>query len=365
MKNDITELGTVSPTVVHVAASRPYDVVIGRGVFSGAGREIASVAGGKGTAVLVADDAVYTLYGAALLVQLSEVGMKTESFVFPHGEAHKSTETLLSLWHFLADRKITRSDVIVALGGGVTGDLAAFAASTYLRGIRFVAVPTSLLAMVDSSVGGKTAVDLPEGKNLVGSFYQPSRVLCDPDLLDTLPPLYYADGMAEVIKYGMINRKELFIQLEKGMTPEILTEVIAASVADKRDIVEEDEFDTGVRRLLNLGHTAGHGIEKASDFTVPHGHAVAVGMMIVTRAAVRRGLAPAETLTRLEKVLRMYHLPTETGYDAETLYAAALGDKKRMGGTLSVIVPFGIGDARVVDMPIGDFLPFLREGLDV
>ena len=348
--------------IVKVEASRTYEVRIERGLLSRAGEEICAL-GKKGKAVVVSDDTVAALYGDALENSLKKQGFCTVKFTFLHGEASKCPETLFALWRFLAENRVTRSDLIVALGGGVVGDLAGFAAATYLRGIEVVQIPTTLLAMVDSSVGGKTAVDLPEGKNLAGAFWQPSLVLCDPDTLKTLSPDVFRDGMAEVIKYGLLNRKELFDALFTMDREKDITAVIRTSVEDKRDIVSEDERDTGVRQLLNLGHTAAHGIERASCYTVPHGSAVAVGMVIVTRAAVKRGICQKETLDRLLSLLSVYGLPTSTDYTARELADAAMGDKKRAGGVITLVVPYGIGDARLYPMAVEDVEAFFSEGL--
>ena len=244
---------------VSVHASRSYEIRIGRGLLQGAGEQIRAVTDAK-KVMLVSDDAVWPLYGGAVRRSLETAGLTVCSFVFPHGESSKCACTYLELLDALCAQQLTRKDAIAALGGGVAGDLAGFAASTYLRGIGFIQIPTTLLAMVDSSVGGKTAIDLPAGKNLAGTFYQPWLVLCDPDCLTTLPEEIFRDGCAEVIKYAVLGNAPFFDDLRAGSAHAQLEHIIETCVTMKRDIVAQDEFDRGQRQLLNLGHTFGHGI---------------------------------------------------------------------------------------------------------
>ena len=265
--------------------------------------------------------------------------------------------TWLELLNVLAENKLTRSDLIVALGGGVVGDLAGFAAASYLRGIRFIQVPTTLLAAVDSSVGGKTAIDLPSGKNLVGAFYQPSLVLCDTDTLNTLSEDIFRDGCAEVIKYGILYDPGLFSHLEEKGLAFDRKAVITRCVELKRDVVMEDEFDTGSRMKLNLGHTIGHGVEAKSQFAVSHGKAVAIGTAIVSRAS------DCTDCSRILSVLVTFGLPTGTAYSAEDLYAYTLSDKKRSGGIVNLIIPRAIGECDIVPTPIEDLKSFIEAGL--
>ena len=348
---------------IPVGASKPYDVYIGDGLLAEVGETVKQTLG-ICRLCLVSDDTVAGLYADTVEHSLRKSGFDTLRFVFPHGEASKSTATLVSLLEFLAENRLTRSDALIALGGGVVGDLTGFAAAVYLRGIRFVQIPTTLLAAVDSSVGGKTAVDLVAGKNLMGAFHQPSLVLCDPRTLDTLSEEIFADGCAEVIKYGVINDAPLFTRLEGGIRP-ILSEVIACCVQNKSDIVSEDEFDTGKRQLLNLGHTVGHAIEICSELRISHGSAVAMGMVIVMRASVRMGLCPEEDLARLIRLLQQVSLPTTCPYTAEQLSAVATADKKRMGDKLTVILPFAIGDSRLYPIPVQELTHFLEMGLSL
>lgn len=349
-------------TTVTVRASRPYEVTIGRGLLDTVGRQAAGQWKGR-SAVVVSDSTVAPLYLNRVKDSLERAGFRVHSFVFPAGEDQKNGGTYLKLLEFLAARRLTRADGLIALGGGVVGDLAGFAAATFLRGIGFLQLPTTLLAAVDSSVGGKTAIDLTNGKNLAGAFYQPQAVLCDLDTLDTLPAEVFADGCAEVIKYGMIGDPALLARLETVDFRADPEELVARCVAQKRDLVEQDEFDTGARQLLNLGHTLGHGVEACSGYTVSHGRAVAIGMTLVTRAAVAFGRCPAEVLPRLRRLLERYGLPDATAYSAQALYEKTLSDKKRSGDTISLVVPIAWGASQLVRIPVSELPAWIERGL--
>jgi len=341
---------------VTVNASKRYDIVIGDGILGSIGACCASL--GKARRVcIVSDSNVFPLYGAAVQGSLEEAGFSVFSFVFPAGEASKNAENYLALLHTLAENNLTRTDLIIALGGGVVGDLAGFAAATYLRGIRFVQVPTTLLAAVDSSVGGKTAIDLPAGKNLVGAFCQPSLVLCDTGTLKTLSDAVFRDGCAEVIKYGVLYDPELFSLLEEKGLDFPRETVIARCVELKRDVVMEDEFDTGARMKLNLGHTIGHSIEKISNFGISHGNAVAMGMAIMARGT---DCPDAEPMINL---LRKFGLPMTCAYSAEELYVHTLSDKKRTGDTINLIVPRRIGFCDIVKSSYNELLQILNNSI--
>ena len=349
-------------TTVTVRASRPYEVTIGRGLLDTVGRQAAGQWKGRSAAV-VSDSTVAPLYLNRVKDSLERAGFRVHSFVFPAGEEQKNGGTYLKLLEFLAARRLTRADGLIALGGGVVGDLAGFAAATFLRGIGFLQLPTTLLAAVDSSVGGKTAIDLTNGKNLAGAFYQPQAVLCDLDTLDTLPAEVFADGCAEVIKYGMIGDPALLARLETVDFRADPEELVARCVAQKRDLVEQDEFDTGARQLLNLGHTLGHGVEACSGYTVSHGRAVAIGMTLVTRAAVAFGRCPAEVLPRLRRLLERYGLPDATAYWAQALYEKTLSNKKRSGDTISLVVPIAWGASQLVRIPVSELPAWIERGL--
>lgn len=347
---------------VTVSASKTYDIHIGAGILSTLGWEAKKLEKVE-TVCIVSESTVFPIYGKQAANSLQSAGFKVVSFVFPAGEASKNGSVFLDLLNFLAENRLTRSDLIVALGGGVVGDLAGFAAASFLRGIRFIQVPTTLLAAVDSSVGGKTAIDLPAGKNLAGAFYQPSLVLCDTDTLSSLEPEIFRDGCAEVIKYGVLYDPALFAHLaEKGLAFH-REEVITRCVELKRDVVTLDEFDTGERMKLNLGHTLAHGIEAKSNFSVSHGKAVAIGMAVISRAAVKMGMLDAAVCQQIIQVLETFGLPTSTEFEAEDLYAYTLSDKKRSGGTVKLIVPKALGQCEIVPVGVDALKNWIKAGL--
>lgn len=346
---------------VHIDASRSYDVRIGRGLLDDCGRQIAERVRCASAAV-VADDTVYALYGERVCASLEAAGVRTVCYVFPHGEKSKNLLEYAKILNFLAENRVTRADVLIALGGGVTGDLGGFAAATYLRGIPFVQLPTTLLAAVDSSVGGKTAVDLPAGKNLAGAFYQPELVLCDLDTLDSLPREIFLDGCAEVIKYAVLGSRELFALLADIPSGKGLEEVTARCVEMKRDFVQSDELDRGARQMLNLGHTFGHAVEASSRFTLSHGKSVAIGMAMILRAACSRGLCSAETRDAVIALLQRYGLPTECPYPADMLLGALSADKKIFGTRLNLVVPTDIGACRLLPVGVDELSGWLRDG---
>ena len=346
---------------VTVSASRTYDVIIEKGILDRAGEEAAKVIKPCAAAILT-DSNVAPLYAERLKKSLAEYGFSSYLFTIEAGEGSKSADSYLSFLNFLVENEITRADCIFALGGGVVGDLGGFAAATYLRGIKFIQIPTTLLAMVDSSVGGKTAIDIPAGKNLVGAFYQPSLVLCDYETLDTLPDDVFADGCAEVIKYGIINDRPLFEKLKSPIKGQI-EDIIENCVKDKRDVVNADERDVGVRQLLNLGHTAAHSIETLSSFEISHGSAVAIGTVLVARAAHKMGLCPQDDVDEIVKMLKDYSLPTECPFSADSLAEIALSDKKRKGDKIDLIVPFGIGNSHIYPINVDSLEAFFAKGL--
>ena len=341
------------------APSGYYEVKIGSRLLDSLGSEVSACTGAR-RCVLVSGENVFPLYGDAALKSLRNAGMETYPLVFPAGEATKCLQRYGELLNFLAEKKLTRTDCVIALGGGVTGDLAGFAASTFQRGIAFVQVPTTLLAAVDSSVGGKTAVNLSAGKNQVGTFYQPSLVLCDTDTLDTLPVRERNAGFAEVIKYGILSDEPLFHALETGCID--ISEVIERCVRCKAEIVAEDEHDLGKRRLLNLGHTLAHAIENRSGYMLLHGEAVAVGTAMICRAAVSKGLLRQEDCARILSLLKAYDLPVETGFPAEELYSTLLLDKKFSGGMLHLIVPHTVGHCEVLPVTPDELRTWLEAG---
>ncbi|MBE6594852.1 MAG: 3-dehydroquinate synthase [Ruminococcaceae bacterium] len=346
---------------VTVKASRSYQVEIEGGALPTLGARLTSLLPRAKQVMLVSDSTVAALYGEIAETSLCGAGLQVHRFVFPSGEASKTPATLCALWCALAEASLSRTDAIVALGGGVVGDLSGFAAATYLRGIACYQVPTTLLAMVDSSVGGKTAVDLPAGKNLCGAFSQPVGVLCDPQVLKTLPSRVYADGCAEVIKYGYIGDPTLLKMLEQPFA-EAPEAVIARCVRSKRDVVEADEHDNGARQLLNLGHTGAHAIERLSNFSISHGEAVAIGMLLAARGAVVKGLCAPDVPAHVEAMLQRYHLPTECPFDADAMAEAALSDKKRRGGEITLVLPRKLGESVLVPTPVEELAAFFAAG---
>ena len=347
---------------IHVTASKSYDVLIGSGLLQSLGGYVSTIKK-VNKVCIVSETNVWPLYGQQAKKSLTDSGFDVVEYVFHAGEQFKNAAVYLDLLYFLADNQITRTDLIVALGGGVVGDMAGFAAATYMRGIPFIQVPTTLLAAVDSSVGGKTAIDLPVGKNLVGAFYQPKLVLCDIDCLNTLPEEVFRDGCAEVIKYSILYDPDLFVHLnEKGLDFD-REMVISRCVELKRDVVAEDEFDTGVRRKLNLGHTVGHAIEKCSAYRVSHGRAVGIGLAIIARACAANGLCTEACRNDIINGLKALCLPTETAYDSGTLLQPMLSDKKRSGGTVSLIVPKAVGSCDIYPLPVEELENFVKSGL--
>lgn len=347
---------------IHVTASRQYDVLVGSGLLGNLGQWVRGVTGAKKT-VIVSDSNVFPIYADSVLAQLSDAGFSCSSFVFPAGEESKNGRTYLELLNYLANCQLTRNDCIIALGGGVVGDLTGFAAATFLRGIDFIQIPTTLLAAVDSSVGGKTAIDLDAGKNLAGAFYQPCLVVCDTDTLNTLPDDIFRDGCAEVIKYGVLYDKKLFAHLQdKGLAFD-REAVIARCVELKRDVVAEDEFDRGERMKLNLGHTIGHGVEAKSQYAVSHGTAVAIGMAIISRAAASMGICSAETANTIVNTIEKFGLDSKTEYSAQELYSFALSDKKRSGESIHLIIPERIGYCRIAPTPTEQVKSIIEAGL--
>ncbi len=347
---------------VNVTASKNYQVIIGAGLLQNIGATVTTVVK-PCKAAIVSDSNVYPLYGQAVKGGLEAAGFEVVSFVFPAGEESKNGSVYLELLNFLAETQLTRSDCLIALGGGVVGDMTGFAAATYLRGVAYIQVPTTLLAAVDSSVGGKTAIDLPAGKNLAGAFYQPRLVLCDTDTLNTLPQDIFRDGCAEVIKYGILYDPKLFAHLKEYGLDFHREDVIARCVELKRDVVAEDEFDHGARQKLNLGHTIGHGVEAQSHFGISHGKAVAIGMAIVSRAAAARRRCTDIVKDEIISVIDRFGLPITTAYSAGQLYTSALSDKKRSRGTVNLIIPETIGSCAIVPTAITDLESFIQAGL--
>ncbi len=327
-----------------------YEILIGSDLIQSLGSYVKDVFKGK-KILIITDDNLEKLYIDDVNDLLTKSGYEVNVFTFPHGEESKTLETAQKAYEKLVDMKFSRSDLIVAFGGGVVGDLAGFVAATYLRGVKFVQVPTSLLAQVDSSVGGKVAVDLPQGKNLVGAFYQPKLVVIDCTLLKTLPMKFFKDGLGEVIKYSFIKDRVLYEKLASFKNYNDLfaniNEIIYTCCDIKRQIVENDQYDTGERMILNFGHTLGHAIEKVYGFSeVTHGEGVCIGMNLITKLSETKGLTSVGTSAKLDCLLRKYHLPyTIDLRKKQQMYDAMGVDKKNLGGSLNLILISEIGES--------------------
>lgn len=322
-----------------------YDILIEKGLINKTGELVKSVLDCN-KITLISDDNVYALYGDNVKTQLEKQDYQVFTYVFKAGEASKKTSTVIDMVEFMADKQLTRSDAVVALGGGVCGDMAGFASAIYLRGIRFVQIPTSLLAQVDSSVGGKTAVDLPQGKNLCGAFHQPCLVIIDPNVLDTLSDHFFNDGMGEVVKYGCIKSKTLFERLEKENPKDFIEDLIYECVDIKRVIVENDEKEMGERALLNFGHTCGHAIEKLWNFeTVSHGEAVAIGMVMISQAGESAGLTEKGTADRIVNILGKMNMKIHDTHSTKEIVDAMSADKKRTNKGIKLVMLKEIGES--------------------
>jgi 3-dehydroquinate synthase len=348
---------------ITVTASGTYRVLIGGGLLDSLGTLALSLHKACNAAI-IADARVDALYGSRAQLALENAGYGVRRFVYAGGEECKTLATLADILSFLARGGITRADLLVALGGGVTGDMTGMASALYMRGVPYIQVPTTLLAAVDASVGGKTAVNLPEGKNLAGVFYQPALVAADCDILRALPAPLFAQGCAEIIKCGVIADEELFEAAGKGLAGDRLEWAVARCVDIKRNLVEKDERDTGDRQLLNFGHTLGHAIEKCSGFSMPHGHAVAMGMVLMARGAHALGLTQSDILPRLTRALDRWGLPSVCPYGAEELYVAALADKKKQGVAFTVVLPERIGACRIAALDARRFRELVASALE-
>lgn len=344
---------------VTVNASTKYDILIDKGILDKCGEYIAELEF-AGKAAVITDDIVNFHYGERVMKSLHKAGIIAKKFVFKHGEKSKNHSTLLNIYEFLAENDYTRSDFIIALGGGVVGDTAGFAAATYMRGIDFVQIPTTVVAQSDSSVGGKTAVDIPAGKNLVGRFHQPRLVICDTDTLNTLTPEFFSDGMAEVIKHGMIKSRELFDILSVNDIKENMVDIIRRNVTIKGQVVENDERERGERMLLNFGHTLGHALEKYYNFSrLTHGCAVSIGMSTFTHIAQRHGMCKSGVAEQLDELLIKCGLPIHDNAPLEVLFELSLGDKKHLANGMNIVICSDIGQSEVVNMTVDEYRKFL------
>ncbi|GHU76824.1 3-dehydroquinate synthase [Clostridia bacterium] len=348
---------------IHIGVSRSYDVVLDEGLLARVGGLVGEVLRAW-RVMIVSDSTVFAIFGAVVSDSFRAAGFEVSSFVFKPGEHSKSLATLGEALNALAGAGFTRGDCVCALGGGVVGDLAGFAAAVYARGIPFVQVPTTLLAAVDSSIGGKTAVNLDSGKNLVGAFWQPSLVLCDMDVMRGLPAELVMEGAAEMIKHAVLADTELFERLSGARPLDQLEDSLARNLSIKRACVEADERDTGIRQTLNLGHTIGHAIETVSDHEYSHGQAVAIGLYRIARAAERMGFAADGLAERIKQALVANGLPFECSIPVDELLAAARLDKKRSGSTTTLVVPRGIGRCELIRVDDDGVAEWFRAGAE-
>ncbi|MGM0166674.1 3-dehydroquinate synthase [Enterococcus sp. AZ135] len=348
-----------------VLAEKSYEIIVKRHALDSVGEWIASLWQNKKIAI-ISDENVYPIYGERIRQQLQTYDVC--HYAVPAGESSKSLTTANNLYEFLADQQFTRSDAIIALGGGVVGDLASFVASTYMRGISFVQIPTSLLAQVDSSIGGKTAVNSSKAKNMIGTFAQPDGVMIDPETLISLSEARVQEGIAEIIKCGAISDASLWQDLEKLTGVQDLLDhseaIISKALNVKKTVVEDDEFDNGSRLLLNYGHTIGHAIETTAGYgKISHGEAVAIGMVQISRTAEAKGLSPQGITDKIIAMNQKYGLPTAyQPWEAEKFYSAITHDKKARGDSLNIILLDEIGQARIQKIKLTEIKDFLIEG---
>lgn len=339
---------------ITIQASRSYPVHIGNGLLERIGLLLSTLADGK--VFVVTDSTVAPLYLACVCHSLRESGFEVFTASIPAGEASKNLTNYSMLLQLLSEKQMTRRDTVLALGGGMITDLAGFVAATFLRGIRLVLLPTTLLAMLDACVGGKTALDLPSGKNLVGTFYQPALVLCDPSTLETLPSAVFHDGCAEAIKAAVLRDPALFAHLQAEGCRFDREYVISRCIEIKAALVQADEFDRSTRQLLNLGHTIGHAIEQLSAYRISHGSAVSIGLATLARVY-------CQDSAQIEQVLRQFSLPIHTQYSADALAAAACHDKKRAGNEITLVIPHAIGRCTLAHIPIQQLSSIFKAGL--
>ncbi|QOX63118.1 3-dehydroquinate synthase [Anoxybacterium hadale] len=344
-------------------SNRKHPIIIESGLFQTIGNRLGEHFAGKKIA-LITDETIINVYGNFIRKQLDASQCQWDIIVLPEGDENKSFESLSIIYKRLVDFQLTRDDVIVALGGGVTGDLSGFAAATFLRGVNFVQIPTTLIGQVDSSFGGKNAVNIPEGKNLVGTFYQPSYVFIDPDFIKTLSDFHMANGMAEIIKYACIADADLFqdlIRMNNHRNAELIESVIYRCCLIKKQLIEQDEKEQGVRMLTNFGHTLGHAIENLYGRAYGHGQAVAIGMQTITEHSERRGLSGINTSAMLREVLTVYGLPVElpSGTDKDILAEAVMKDKKRRGNKINLVLIDKIGKGYLYPIEQTEFRSFI------
>lgn len=344
-----------------LSTSQPYEVIIGHDLLPEVGMYIKNCLPLPCRLCVITDSNVNTYYAQKLMESLKAAGYTTSKIVFPAGEHSKNLSTYLNIMEALADEGFTRSDALIALGGGVVGDLAGFAAATYLRGISYIQIPTTYMAAMDSAVGGKTSINLQNGKNLAGAIWQPALVLCDCDTFRTMPEAKRFDGLAEAVKSAVVSDASLLRYIQSGD----YEYVIERCISIKKSVVEVDERDVGLRQLLGFGHTVGHGLEKLSSFAIPHGEAVATGMLIEARAAYKLGLTACDLSEELLPVLQELGFKLQQKYTADEIYHYALMDKKILGNQITMVIPEALGRCKLHKISLSDLRDFIAAGLDI
>lgn len=337
--------------IIKINTTPNYNVYIEDNLLLKAGELVFSAGKSYNKVAVITDSVVQKLYLSQVLESFASFDCNVSSYVFPAGESSKNLVELGKIYDFLAECEITRTDLVLALGGGVCGDMVGFAASSYLRGVDFVNIPTTLLSMVDSAIGGKTAVNIAAGKNQVGAFYQPKMVICDTKTLQTLNDELIADGVGEIAKYAVLEDKNLFDLLENGSFFENIEEIIETCVKIKDEYVSGDVFDKGKRQLLNLGHTLGHVVEKDSKFAIAHGKAVLIGLNYIAKKFAGTPQID-EILQHLSIVAKKFDMPLEYKLSPDQLWKLAVNDKKRHGNCITIARPYAIGDCRLEDVKI-------------
>lgn len=347
--------------VIKVNTKIPYNIIIKAGILNSSGELLKSITNAKRICI-VSDSNVSKLYAEKVRTSLIKSGFNTSLFIFKAGETSKRLSTINDMYSFFCKNSLTRTDLVLALGGGVTGDMAGFAAATYLRGIDYIQVPTSLLAQIDSSIGGKTGVDIEYGKNLVGAFYQPKAVIIDPSVLSTLNDNYFYDGLAEAIKYGCIKSYSLFEKIENENPKDCIEDIIYECVNIKRQIIENDEFESYERMLLNFGHTIGHSIETIYNYEkYSHGQAVSIGMSLITKVSENQKLTIPGTYKKLTSVLEKYNLPIIDNCALSDIAKYSSNDKKSTGSTINLILIKEIGKGFIYPIKKSEIMPFLEK----
>ena len=337
---------------IHLNVSKSYDVLLDDGLINNSNELILPFCKGHNIAIIT-DDIVDRLYGSFLYNKLKEGNYSIIKYVFPNGESSKNIHTLSNILEFLAENGFKRNDYLIALGGGVVGDITGFAASIYMRGINFIQIPTTLLSMVDASVGGKTAIDLKSGKNLAGAFWQPSLVICDTNIIKNLPDEIFREGMGEVLKYDVISNLGIFENVFEKRLNENLTSIIYNCIDSKRCVVEEDEYETkGIRKVLNVGHTFAHGLEKLSNYKISHGIAVGTGLVWEAAISYRIGICSLDTFESIKRAVQECNLLISFDYNFEDLINAMKKDKKNDDSEISFMLPVKLGNC--VEKKISD-----------